>query len=321
MHRTLSRYSYRQDYLSPEQLDLDCVTPGGKGHLDECRLMHGIWSSQQTLYAEDEALYTHTCGPNELFVGQTVDVLTVNQTCDDDGFGCVPHLPMCKYSIFNSSAETCLSFDGQVDVTECEGAAISGDAVASAAACSAAGSCVYSAGEFVEMTVACHLLCEVPAYDRPAITESCIYTEYLPDDPDFDLNGPNDCLAVDLSSDEASSKAECEAAASGGCTYTASQDARNATGPTQYILCNGTNSSTNSRFTSPWALENHERHWPGNDYDWRSKKNYGGAITNRYHATFTEDSMVSRPTSELGKHGRQPPLLSCSCTLTQAIRI
>ena len=38
--RTLSRYSERQEYLSPEQLDLDCTTPGGKGHLDECRLLH-----------------------------------------------------------------------------------------------------------------------------------------------------------------------------------------------------------------------------------------------------------------------------------------
>lgn len=80
--RTLTRYSMRQEYLSPEQLDLDCVTPGGKGHLDECRLLHGIWSPQQTLYMEDVEHFGWTCGPNEVYVGQTVDLLQLNLTCD-----------------------------------------------------------------------------------------------------------------------------------------------------------------------------------------------------------------------------------------------
>jgi hypothetical protein len=101
--RTLSRYSERQEYLTPEQLDLDCITPGGKGHLDECRLLHGIWSAQQTIYTEDEKQYAWTCGPNEIFVGQTVDVLAINQTCEEDGFGCTPKLRMCDYAVGNGT--------------------------------------------------------------------------------------------------------------------------------------------------------------------------------------------------------------------------
>jgi hypothetical protein len=96
--RTLTRYSIRQEYLSPEQLDLDCVTPGGKGHLDECRLLHGVWSPQQTIYTEDDESYGFSCGPNEIFVGQTVDLIQLELTCEDDGFGCVPTFRMCNYT-------------------------------------------------------------------------------------------------------------------------------------------------------------------------------------------------------------------------------
>merc|ERR1711871_1184481 len=94
-----SRYSKRQEYLSPEQLDLDCITPGGKGQLDECRLLHGIWSSQQTIYTEDEKQYAHVCGANEVLVGQTVDTVVSQQTCADDGFGCMPQVRICNYTM------------------------------------------------------------------------------------------------------------------------------------------------------------------------------------------------------------------------------
>jgi hypothetical protein len=125
--RTLSRYSERQEYLSPEQLDLDCTTPGGKGHLDECRLLHGIWSAQQTIYTEDEKQYGWTCGPNEVFVGQTVDVLPINQTCEEDGFGCKPKLKICEYSVNGTALtvpchELCmLTINETSSFTLCEG--------------------------------------------------------------------------------------------------------------------------------------------------------------------------------------------------------
>ena len=189
--RTLSRYSYRQEYLSPEQLDLDCVTPGGKSHLDECRLLHGIWSEQQTMYMRDEPTWSWSCGDNELFVGQTVDVLTVNQTCERDGFGCQPHFRICNYTMVN---ETSL--------------------------------------EVFNLTIPCHELCQVQVLRNGNFTHRN----------------------------------------------------ENTTESTEWVLCNGTD------HTSPWALENYDRYWPGNDYDWRSMK-YFGKFTNDYYATFRADSL------------------------------
>jgi hypothetical protein len=324
--RTLSRYSYRQEYLSPEQLDLDCVTPGGKAHLDECRLLHGIWSAQQTMYAEEAGRYTHTCGPDELMVGQTVDVLAVNQTCEDDGFGCTPRFPICRYVMFNSSAERCVSLDGVVDVAQCEGANLQGGGLASEAACLAAGACAYSAGEVLNLTVPCHELCEVPHYRANASLASCDVEDLSGVDPATLQPGEKDsfqatCAAVDISMDEYTASTECNSKtmdanyvdAAGNavsrsfrCVFTAAVDWDNTTAhgggwasnprhahaprhgmgahvPTQYVLCNGTN------FTSPWALENYDRHWPGNDWDWRSQKYFGGAITNEYFGTFEAD--------------------------------
>ena len=197
--RTLTRYSYRQEYLSPEQLDLDCVTPGGKSHLDECRLLHGIWSKQQTMYTHDEPVFSWSCGPNELFVGQTIDVLSVNQTCDRDGFGCQPHFRVCNYTMANETT-----------------------------------------GEVLNLTLPCHELCQVEVM-------------------------------------------------SGGNTSADQSDAwfsppENSTSSLQWVLCNGTT------HTSPWALDDYNRYWPGNDYDWRSMK-YFGEFTNDYYATFEDDAL------------------------------
>jgi hypothetical protein len=197
--RTLTRYSYRQEYLSPEQLDLDCVTPGGKSHLDECRLLHGIWSKQQTMYTHDEPVFSWSCGPNEIFVGQTIDVLSVNQTCDRDGFGCQPHFRVCNYTMANETT-----------------------------------------GEVLNLTLPCHELCQVEVM-------------------------------------------------SGGNTSADQSDAwfsppENSTSSLQWVLCNGTT------HTSPWALDDYNRYWPGNDYDWRSMK-YFGEFTNDYYATFEDDAL------------------------------
>jgi hypothetical protein len=38
-----------------------------------------------------------------VFVGQTVDVLAINQTCEEDGFGCKPKVRMCQYTLNEES--------------------------------------------------------------------------------------------------------------------------------------------------------------------------------------------------------------------------
>ena len=142
------------------------ITITGKSHLDECRLLHGIWSEQQTMYMHDEDTWLWSCGPNELFVGQTIDVLTVNQTCERDGFGCQPHFRICNYTMDNVTS-----------------------------------------GEVLNLTIPCHELCEIEMIHDGNFTHRNV----------------------------------------------------NTTISTEWVLCNGTD------HTSPWALDNYERYYPGND--------------------------------------------------------
>jgi hypothetical protein len=189
--RTLSRYSLRQEYLSPEQLDLDCVTPGGKGHLDECRLLHGIWSAQQTIFTEDEKHYAHTCGANEVLVGQTVDVVEMQQTCAEDGVGCSPLVRICNYTIWD-----------------------------------------HSSNSNSNLTVPCHELCEITVAVNASAQNGTVQNHW------------------------------------------------------QLVLCN-----TSHNATSPWALDEQGRYWPGNDWDWRSQK-YFGDYENDYYATFRNGDVL-----------------------------
>jgi hypothetical protein len=54
----------------------------------------------------------------------------------------------------------------------------------------------------------------------------------------------------------------------------------------QLVLCN-----TSHNATSPWALDEQGRYWPGNDWDWRSQK-YFGDYENDYYATFRNGDVL-----------------------------
>jgi hypothetical protein len=273
--RTLNRYSLRQEYLSPEQLDLDCVTPGGKGHLDECRLLHGIWSSQQTIYTEDEKQYAHTCGANEVLVGQTVDTVALQQTCAEDGFGCTAQVRICNYTINDgttgqlhnltipchrlchvvrhmcvSEANTPVPLASMDEATCTTNFNVWTNAVSSSCTNLATGDVVNAAEESSCVALGGSWV--------PSTNSSCV--AYLP------LAAPKTIDAID--------------------EFHCTNNTNKWIPVPQYVLCN-----TTSNATSPWALDEKGQYWPGNDWDWRSQK-YFGDYENDYYATFRRDDSL-----------------------------
>ena len=75
-------------------------------YLSSCRLLRGIWSAQRTIYTSDEEKYVSACGPNEVLVGQTLDVVETRQECRADGVGCAPRVRMCNYTLANRTDDT-----------------------------------------------------------------------------------------------------------------------------------------------------------------------------------------------------------------------